>query len=212
MQPRRALVLGATGLVGRELLRQLLDDPAFRQIVVVARRATGVVHPKLDEHLLDLARMDQRPALFAVDTIFCALGTTIKVAGSQEAFRRVDHEYPIAAAKLGLAAGAQHFLLVSSLGANPKSRVFYSRVKGEVERDLTALPYPSITIARPSLLAGDRGEFRLGEQLALRFGWLMPPGIRPIPAADVAGALIEAGREQAPGVHILESRAMRVRR
>ncbi|HYI12551.1 MAG TPA: oxidoreductase [Thermoanaerobaculia bacterium] len=214
MQPRRALLLGATGLVGSELLRLLLDDPGFGPIRVLARRSTGVAHPKLEEHLLDLDRMNEHPELFAVDTIFCALGTTIKIAGSQDAFRRVDHDYPIAAAKLGLAQGARHYLLVSSLGANANSRIFYNRVKGEVERDLSALPYPSITIARPSLLLGPRTEFRLGERVAARFGWLMPPGLRPIEARDVARALVAAamvagGRQQASGVHILESRAMR---
>jgi uncharacterized protein YbjT (DUF2867 family) len=205
-------LLGATGLVGGELLRLLLDEPFYDRVVVVGRRSAGVVHPKVEEHLLELDRMGERPELFAVDTIFCALGTTIKAAGSQEAFRRVDHDYPIAAAKLGVAQGARHYLLVSSLGANADSRIFYNRVKGEVERDLRALPYPSITIARPSLLLGARGEFRLGERVAAHLGWLMPPGMRPIEAADVARALVAAGREQASGVHILESRAMRARR
>jgi uncharacterized protein YbjT (DUF2867 family) len=209
---RRALLLGATGLVGRELLRLLLDEPFFDRVLVVARRSTGEKHPKLEEHLFPLDEMAQHAELFAVDTIFCALGTTIKAAGSQEAFRRVDYDYPLTAAKLGLANGARQFVLVSSLGANAGSRFFYSRVKGEVERDLSALPYSRVIIARPSFLLGSRGELRLGEAIVTRFGPLMPQSIRPIEAADVAGALVAAGREQASGVHILESRAMRARR
>jgi uncharacterized protein YbjT (DUF2867 family) len=209
---RRALLLGATGLVGRELLRLLLEDPFFEKTVVIARRSTGEKHPRLEEQLFPLDEMSRHPDLFAVDTIFCALGTTIKVAGSREAFRRVDYEYPIAAAKLGVANGARQYALVSALGANAKSRIFYNRVKGEVERDLSALPYSRVVIARPSLLLGPRTEFRIGERVAARFGWLMPPSARPIQAADVAGALIAAGHEQASGVHILESRAMRARR
>jgi uncharacterized protein YbjT (DUF2867 family) len=212
MQPRHVLLLGATGLVGRELLQQLLSDDTVAKVRVIARKPTGTTHHKLEEHVLDLGDMHKQPALFKTDAIFCALGTTIKTAGSQERFRVVDYEYPLMAGRLGKENGATHYLLVSALGANSQSRVFYNRVKGEVERDLLALNYPGTTIARPSLLLGDRGEFRLAERVFSHFGWLMPPAYKPIHARDVARALVEAGRTQESGVQILESRAMRVRR
>jgi uncharacterized protein YbjT (DUF2867 family) len=196
---RKVLLLGSTGLVGREVLSLLLLDDTVSQVTVVARRPSGQRHAKLREHVFPLDAMEEHPEVFAVDQIFCALGTTIKVAGSQEQFRRVDHDYPIAAARLGLAHGAQHYLLVSSLGANPRSRVFYNRVKGEVERDLVALGYARVTIARPSLLLGERTEFRIGERIASRLGFLMPPRYKPIEARTVARALvIAAGEDVAP--------------
>ena len=206
---RRVLLLGATGLVGRDVLSLLLDDETVSQVRVVARRPTGRAHPKLDERVFDLGEMAQHPGAFAVDQIICALGTTIKVAGSQERFRVVDHDYPIAAARLGLEHGAHHYLLVSSLGANPKSRVFYSRVKGEVENDLRALRYPGVTIVRPSLLVGERAEFRLGERMFAHLGFLTPSKYKPIEASAVARALVRLAREDAPGVRIIESRDLR---
>lgn len=206
---RTALLLGATGLVGRELLALLLDDPDVARVTVIVRRHTGVVHPKLDEHLLDLSEMEKRAGLFAVDQLFCALGTTIKQAGSEERFRLVDHDYPLTAARLGRQQGATHYLLVSALGADAGSRIFYNRVKGEVERDLTALQYPSTTIARPSLLLGERHEFRMGERVFSHFGWLMPPKYKPIHVRDVARALVALSREDVPGVKFVESKELR---
>jgi uncharacterized protein YbjT (DUF2867 family) len=209
MAHRTHLILGATGLVGRELLQLLLADNDTARVVAIVRRPTGVQHAKLDEHVFDLAEMDRHADLFAVDDIFCALGTTIKVAGSQDRFRVIDHDLPLLAAKLGRAHGARHYLLVSSLGADPHSRVFYSRVKGELEEDLRALAYPQLTIARPSLLVGDRDEFRLGERLFAHLGWLMPPRYKPIAARDVARALVVLSRDQTPGTRIVESRELR---
>ena len=150
--------------------------------------------------------MEQHANLFAVDTIFCALGTTIKVAGSQGRFRHVDHDLPLLAARLGREHGAQHYLLVSAMGANAKSRIFYNRVKGETENDIRALNYPRLSIARPALLLGDRTEYRRGERIAAKLGWLMPPSMKPIHARDVGRALVNAAYERHDG--ILESREM----
>ena len=197
------MLLGATGLVGGELLPMLLDDPTIARVVVLARRHLGVAHPKLEEHPFIL---DEH--LFAVDQIFCALGTTIRVAGSEEKFRHVDHDLPLEAARLGLAKGATHFLLVSSHGASARSRTFYTRVKGETEDDLLALGYRSVTIARPSFLRGEREEFRLGERIVLALGWMMPKSVKPIRVHRVAHALVEAARQDRPGVRILTSREM----
>jgi uncharacterized protein YbjT (DUF2867 family) len=207
---RSILVLGATGLVGGEALRLLLDDPAFGRVVVLSRRPLeGVWSAKLQQVVVELDRMAERAGAFAVDKVLCALGTTIRAAGSQAAFRRVDHEYPLEAARLALAGGATHYLLVSAMGANATSRVFYNRVKGEVERDLRALPFRSLTIARPSLLLGDRAERRLGEEVAKKLGWMIPGKYRPIQARDVAAALVRAAREDLPGVRVIESPALR---
>ncbi|HEX2834268.1 MAG TPA: NAD(P)H-binding protein [Thermoanaerobaculia bacterium] len=207
--PHHVLLLGATGLVGRELLDLLLRDASIERVRVLARRSTGVKHAKLDEHLLELDAMEQHRGLFAVDAIFCALGTTIKIAGSQERFRVVDHDYPLVAARLGKEQGAQHYLLVSSIGADVKSRAFYTRVKGEVERDVLALDYPRTTIARPSLLLGDRHEFRFGEHLFSRLSWLVPPAYKPVQARDVARALLGAAHAQTTRVEILSSARIR---
>lgn len=207
----RTLLLGATGLVGRELLALLLADPRVERVTVVARRPTGVAHAKLDEQVFDLAGLAQHQQLFAVDAIFCALGTTMKQAGSKERFRFVDHDLPLEAAQLGLRSGASHYLIVSALGANARSRIFYNRVKGEVEEQLRAMNYPRLTIARPSLLLGERAEFRLGERIAEKLAFLTPPAMKPIPARAVARALAAAAHEQATGVQILDSATMRRR-
>jgi uncharacterized protein YbjT (DUF2867 family) len=153
--------------------------------------------------------MHRHADVFAVDTIFCALGTTIKKAGSQARFREIDHDLPLQAARLGLANGARHYLLVSSLGANPGSGLFYSRVKGEVEEDLRVLGYPQLTIARPSLLLGVRDEIRLGERLFPALGWLMPPKYRPIEARDVARAMVALANEDGAETRVVEARELR---
>lgn len=207
----RALLLGATGLVGRELLSQLLADHRYTSVVVVARRSTGVKHAKLVEHVFDLEQMEAHAEAFVADDVFCALGTTIKVAGSQERFRKIDLDYPLRAARLARARGASHYLLVSSVGANPNSRIFYTRVKGELERELANLGYPSLTIARPSTLLGQRTEDRPGEGFAQRIGWLLPAAYKPIEGRVVARALIAAAHDPTPGVRILTSREMRER-
>jgi uncharacterized protein YbjT (DUF2867 family) len=208
---RSVMLLGATGLVGRELLSLLLEEEGVARVVTLVRRPGGVAHARLDEHVVDLSRLAAHAELFRVDQIFCALGTTIRKAGSREEFRRVDYDLPLQGAKLGREGGARHFLLVSAIGADAQSRIFYNRVKGEVEKDLRAVRYPSLTIARPSLLLGARAERRLGEELAKPFGWLMPSRYKPIEAHDVALALVRASRSDAPGVRILESREMRTR-
>jgi uncharacterized protein YbjT (DUF2867 family) len=204
-------LLGATGLVGKHCLDLMASDRAFERIVVVARRkfAEGLA-PRVEAHIVDFDHLDERPELFGVDAVVCALGTTIKaVGGSREKFRRVDFDYPLAAARLAARQEARHFLLVSALGADAGSRVFYSRVKGELENALRPLAFRSITILRPSLLLGDRGEFRLGEEVAKRFAWVVPGALRPVPARDVARVLITFIKLDVPGLHIIESDEIR---
>lgn len=204
---RSVLVLGATGLVGSEIVRQLLADQTVSRIVAVTRRAFEPVYAdhRLRSAVVDLDRLSDIGDAFQVDQIFCALGTTIKQAGSQDAFRHVDFEIPLAAAHLGLDHGVKDFLLVSALGASAKSRVFYNRVKGELEDALRTLPFRSVTIARPSLLIGPRLKRRVGEEVGRRLGWLAPGRYRPVRASRVAAALVAAARRPEPGMRIIES-------
>ena len=204
---RSALVAGATGLVGGELVRQLAEHPSYARLAVLLRRLPEAPLPeRVEPVLVDYEHLDRSAAWFAVDDLFCALGTTIRQAGSQAAFRRVDHDYVVAVAQLARERGARHFLLVSSLGADARSRVFYSRVKGEVESAVRTPGYPSLTIVRPSLLLGPRSEFRLGEALVKPLAPLFPRRYRPVHARAVAATMIRAALEDRPGVRIIESR------
>lgn len=207
------LLAGATGLIGGLSLQRLLADPAFDRVVVPTRRPlpADIRHPKLEAHVVDFARLQAHADLFKVDQLLCALGTTIKQAGSQQRFREVDYDYPLQLARLGLAQGAQHFLLVSALGANPRSGVFYNRVKGELEATVCALAYRSITIVRPSLLLGERGEFRLGEELGKRLAFMVPGKYKPVQARDVAKGLVDAASSDIAGVNVIESAEIRSR-
>jgi uncharacterized protein YbjT (DUF2867 family) len=205
------LLVGATGLVGRECLRLLLADAGFNRIIVFTRRplSPDVRSPKLETHVADFDHLNEYDALFAVDAIICSLGTTIRQAGSRTRFRTVDYEYPLSFARLGRRKGCAHFLVVSALGANPRSRIFYNRVKGELEDALRALGYPELTIVRPSLLLGPRAELRLGEEVAKRvsrwLGPLVPRGYKPVEARAVATTLVNAARQQGSGVKVIES-------
>lgn len=212
---RRALLAGATGLIGRTLLALLLEAPQYGSVHALLRRPVRdlPVHDKLTSSVVDFDRL---PALPGVDDVFIALGTTIKAAGSQEAFRRVDFDAVLATAKAGRAAGATRLLVVSALGADAASRVFYNRVKGEMEQAIVGLGYERVVIAQPSLLLGDREALgqpsRPGERWAARLmgpaSRLLPAGVRPIPAASVAGALLRAALEAGPGVTRLSSAQM----
>ena len=158
---------------------------------------------------MDFATLESCPERFAVDQVVCALGTTIAIAGSQAAFRAVDFELPLRVATLARAQGAQHYLLVSALGAARDSRVFYNRVKGELEDALDALGFRSLTIARPSLLRGDRVEFGVGERLAQHFGFLMPGRWKPVHARQVAAALVQAAARDLAGRRVMENIELR---
>lgn len=208
---RIALVAGATGLVGRECLRLLANDDSVEEVRAMVRRPLPpeLAWPRVREYKTNFDQLHVHAARFQVDWVFCALGTTMRKAGSREAFRRVDYDYPLAIAKAALEHGASHFLLVSAIGANPRSRFFYNRVKGELEEAVRSLGYPSVTIARPSLLLDERKERRPGEELAKRIGWLLPPRWRPVQASQVASALVRAAHAPVFGVRILENAALR---
>lgn len=204
------VLLGATGLVGGECLRQLLAEPSVTMVRCLVRRdfeAPG--SPKLEIRVTDLEHLEAWPAQLRADTVICALGTTIKVAGSQARFRVVDHDIPVAAAAVARGEGVGQYLLVSSIGADAGSRNFYLRVKGETERDIGALGYPSFGIVRPSLLLGARREFRLGERLGQLFAWVPMGAYTPIHARDVAAGLVRLVRERPAGPRIVENAELR---
>ncbi|WP_064749981.1 NAD(P)H-binding protein [Lysobacter antibioticus] len=213
MPSRIVIVAGATGLVGRELLSGLLADPSVAAVHSLGRRVPAEQHPKLTAHVVDFAAL---PDLPHADEVYLALGTTIKVAGSQAAFRAVDYDANLAVATAALAAGAKRVGLVSAMGADSKSKVFYSRVKGELEDALAAMPFEGMVFARPSLLVGDRevlgqptrqGEV-LGSVLGKVAGFLIPANYKPIDASAVASALLSAV-PSAQGRTVLLSGAMR---
>lgn len=185
----------------------LASDPAFSRVVVLARRKFAeATAPRVEAHIVNFEHLSDRPDLFRVDQVISAIGTTIKaVGGSRDKFRAVDFEIPLTAAKLARAQGARHFLLVSSLGADASSRIFYSRVKGELEDALRPMGFRSLTILRPSLLLGERAEFRLGEEVAKRFAWVVPGKYRPVDARDVAKVLVLSAKRDEAGMHIIES-------
>jgi uncharacterized protein YbjT (DUF2867 family) len=212
---RVALLAGASGLVGRALLALLLDSPRYRRVHALLRRPVPDLpaHAKLQAPIVDFDRL---PPLPAVDDVFIALGTTIRVAGSQAAFRRVDFDAVVQVARAGRAAGATCLLVVSALGADAGSRVFYNRVKGEMEQAVAALGYERVVVARPSLLAGERESLgqrpRAGERWALRLlrplaPWL-PSSVRPIDADTVARAMLRAAAAAGGGITVLESARM----
>lgn len=201
-----AWLFGATGLTGGHLLKELIADPAYERVDIFVRRPWADLPPKVVVHVTDLADLSTLPALPRADALFCCLGTTIARAGSREAFRWVDYHLPLAIGRWALAQGVPHYLLVSSLGADPRSSVFYSRVKGEVERDLKALDFPQLSIAQPSLLLGDRQESRPGEALAQRImpalsGLMVGPlrRYRAIEAQTVARALCQLSHDPHAG-------------
>ena len=204
----RAVVVGASGLVGKQLLQLLLADRRYSSVLVLVRGSLEIKHPRLKELLVEFDSLDQ-PALPKLDHAFCCLGTTIKRAGSRLAFRKVDHDYVVAFARSARRSGARHFFLVSAMGANSQSGVFYNRIKGEVETAVQALGYPGVSILRPSMLTGNRTEYRSGERIALTLlapvSRLIPAKYRPVSDRAVASTLIHAAVHEQAGVEIIES-------
>jgi uncharacterized protein YbjT (DUF2867 family) len=205
----KLLLVGATGVVGQQVLRQALANSRVTGLVAPTRRPLAPA-PRLDNPLVDFERLPAHAPWWKADAVICTLGTTMALAGSREAFRRVDHDYPLAVARLARAAGTRAFALTTALGANAGSRVFYNRVKGEVEAAIAALGYPSLTLVRPSLIdGGSRPDSRRGEGVGLRvarmFRPVIPARYRAVTAAAVARTLLAAAMAQDPGVHVVES-------
>ncbi|WP_445613845.1 oxidoreductase [Geobacillus sp. YF-1] len=211
MERRTALLLGASGLVGGEVLKLLLQSDVYRQVTVLVRTPLPIKHEKLQQVVADFAQLESYERYFAVDDVFCCLGTTRKKAKTKQRFIQVDYEYTLRAAALAEKRRVKSFLTISSVGADPCSPFFYQRVKGETEEALQRLSIPSLHIFRPSLLVGKRREFRLGEALA---GWLfgrLPflfvgkwKKYKPIDAHELALAMFYRALSAADGVHIYE--------
>ncbi len=209
MSGKTAIVIGATGLVGSQVLQLLLASPAYSRVLAVVRRPVLAPHPKLVVietafDLLDTALTDVQ-----ADEAFCCLGTTIRQAGTKAEFHRVDYGFAYAFAHRMRAQGCQRFFLISAVGANAASPVFYNRVKGRLESDIEALGFAALGIFRPSLLLGARREQRLAEGLTARLSPLLSPLLRgplsrlqPIPASSVAAAMVAAAQQLAPGRQI----------
>lgn len=215
MRDRTAVLAGASGLIGRALLALLVESPRYRHVHVLLRRPVPDLPAggRIDTSVVDFARL---PALPAADDVFIALGTTIRAAGSEAAFRRVDFEAVLAVARAARTAGARCLIVVSAHGADPNSRLFYSRVKGEMEQAVTTLGYERVVIAQPSLLLGDRAALgqpqRPGEEWAARLLRpalaLVPRPVRPISAEALARAMLHAAVHAGPGVTRLTSAGM----
>ena len=201
--PRHVLLAGATGLTGRKLLGLLLEDDSVAHVFAPTRHALPP-HPKLENPVGMVSHLIAQLHGQA-DTVFCCLGTTIRQAGSREAFRMVDYDLPLSLARHALALGARHYIVISALGADASSRLFYNRTKGELELALQKQDWPRLTIVRPSLLLGARHKPRLGEMLASPFSRILPGRWRGIEAATVARAMWRLARAPGEGLRIVES-------
>lgn len=204
---KTALVVGASGLIGKHLTNKLLASNYYLKVKVIVRKPLNIIHPKLEQLVMDFDNLDA--SKIVADDIFCCLGTTMKQAGSKDAFYKVDFTYPLNFAKAGLANGAKQFLLVSSMGADEKSMVYYSRVKGKVEKALSDLRYPTLIILRPSMLAGERENPRMGEKIGKVFmdffSPLIPNNFKVISGEKVAQAMLNLAQKGIKNKDIFES-------
>ncbi|RZK79076.1 MAG: NAD-dependent epimerase/dehydratase family protein [Pedobacter sp.] len=194
---KTALVIGATGLVGSELVKLLIADSRFGRVIVFARKSTTVTAEKLEEHIIDFDKPESWSDLVKGDVLFSCLGTTLSQAGSKDAQYKIDYTYQYQFAQAAATNGVKTYILVSSAGADPKSMIFYSRIKGELERDVKKLPFNSVYLIQPSLLVGERENSRFGEKLSFRiltalnsFGLFKK--YKPITGNTVAKALLNA--------------------
>jgi uncharacterized protein YbjT (DUF2867 family) len=208
-----AIILGATGLVGSKLLDILLADARFDKVRVLTRRTTGIEHPKLEEHIIDFDEPKSWQQLVKGDVLFSAFGTTIKTAGSKEVQYKIDHTYQYEVAKAAAENGVNTYVLISAAFSNPKSSVFYSRMKGELEHDVMQLPFAQVHILRPGILDGDRKEHRAGEKAGIalmRIVSLLPAlsSMRPIKDSEVARAMITVALKKDKGIHIYSPKVL----
>jgi uncharacterized protein YbjT (DUF2867 family) len=207
LTPQHILLAGATGLTGEHLLDRLLNEPTVSRVLAPSRRPLAE-HARLENPIGNLG--DLLPELQGrVDIAYCCIGTTIKQAGSQEAFRAIDHDLIVAYAQRARDLGARHLLVISAIDADEKSSIFYNRVNGETEKSLIAQNWPQLTIARPSILLGDRLQPRLGEQIAGPLSRLIPGKYHGIEACQLARALWRLALEEQEGVRIVESDELR---
>lgn len=214
MESKTAIIAGASGLIGKSLTQLLLNSKDYGQVIALVRKPLGIQHENLKELTVNFDHLADMEDFPTADDVFCTLGTTIKKAGSQEAFYKVDYTYPMELAQRALKAGAKRFFLVSSMGSNMNSRNFYSRVKGELEDKISFLDYRTIYIFKPSLLRGNRSEYRAGERFAQALTRIVPfigpwKKYRPIHADKVADAMMKVAKQEDKGCYFYQSEIMR---
>ncbi len=194
MNKKTAILIGATGLTGGKLLELLLADTSFKKVKIFGRSSTGIKHPKLEEHLGDMFQMQHFSEVFTGDVVFCCIGTTKAKTPNKETYKKIDYGIPVAAAKLAKKNGISVFEVISALGANATSSTFYNKVKGEMERDVTAVGLENTYFFQPSLIGGDRSEKRLGEQTAQlvmgALSFLVPKKYKIITPETIAKAML----------------------
>jgi uncharacterized protein YbjT (DUF2867 family) len=204
---KTAIVLGATGLIGKKVTEHLLKNDNYSTVIILVRKPLNINHPKLKQHIFNYDAIDN--TLLKGDDLFCCLGTTIKTAGSKEAFRKVDLDYVVNVAKASKVNGINHFAVISAMGANKNSTVFYNQIKGEMEESIKAVGFNSTYIIRPSLLLGDRKEFRFGELIGKFFmitlSFLIPKKYRAIYDVQVAFATIHFMNQTERGFFVKEN-------
>jgi uncharacterized protein YbjT (DUF2867 family) len=209
---KTGLIIGSTGLIGSHLLHLILDNNDYQNVITFVKRDTGLKHPKLTQHIIDFDQPETYKKLVVGDDFFCTIGTTIKKAGSKEAFRKVDFEYPRQFAAYALQNKVKQFLIISSLGADTNSGNFYLKTKGEIQDFLKKCDFESVAVLQPSLLLGNRIEFRLGEKIGAFFmktlSFLFLGNLKKYKAIEgkiVAKAMLITAQKNYKGFHIIES-------
>ena len=209
---KTALIIGSTGLIGSQLLNFLLDSNDYLKVITFVKRDSGIKHPKLTQHIIDFDNPETYKELVFGDDFFCTIGTTIKKAGSKKAFKKVDFEYPRQFAAFALQNRVKQFLIISSLGADANSGNFYLKTKGEIQDFLKDCNFERVAVLQPSLLLGNRTEFRFGEKLGAFFmktlSFLFLGNLKkykPIEGKTVAKALLKIAQKNNTGFKIYES-------
>ncbi len=196
---KTAILLGATGLTGGKLLELLIEDRSYSKVILISRNSVNKTHPKIEEHLIDVLQLEENDGLVKGDVLFCCVGTTNSKTKDREKYKAIDHGIPVSAARIAKKNGVKVFMVLSAIGASKSSRVFYNRIKGEMERDVLAAGIPKTYILRPSLIGGSRDEFRLGESVAKffmeTFWFAIPAKYRVISPQTIAQAMLELSRK-----------------
>ena len=206
------LFIGSSGLVGQDLIKILIDSKEYTKITLLLRKKMNIDSEKIHEEIVDFDNLEKYSSLFNVDSVFCTIGTTIKVAKTKENFKKVDLDYPTKAAKLTKEFGKGNFFVISALGSNENSKIFYNSVKGKLEKNLREINLNILHIFKPSMLTGDRKEFRLGERVSLALCKILPfvfkgsiKKYKPIKTIDVAKAMYKTTLNKNKGIYVHES-------